>query len=257
MADPSPLPVILELLLDYLSDVLPPTAYTMFETVLEHTWALASSLFTLIYTAITSSFDVEKLLPPLITLLAAYLALVSFYRTTGWMIRTALAFVKWGFILTTLGAAAGYILSNGAFGAAGNGLGALGGGLVPMIGGFLLGLFNGEEGSNANKKSSFRSKAQPRRRPQTKSQSRPKAWESWDKQKGWQYDANANEGREAAEHVQKVVGEVLGAASRVVTESGWWEAAKGVVDDIKTQADMVQKGSSRRKAKTDKATKSR
>ena len=156
MADTN-LPAVFDPLLDYLSDLLPPTAYNIVESLFEHSWTLTRSLLALIVTLITSPsslWDAEKILPPLITLLAAYLALVSFYRTTGWMIRTAFAFVKWGFILTTLGAAAGYILANGAGGAAGDGITAFRNGqIIPMIGGFLLGLLN-RDGSNEARGSS-------------------------------------------------------------------------------------------------------
>jgi len=257
MAD-VPLPTLIELLLDYLYDALPSTVYALVDTLVHHVWGFTCAVVTAAIAVFSSTpvyWDAEKILPPIITLLAAYLALVSFYRTTGWMIRTAFAFVKWGFILTTLGAAAGYILANGAHGAAGDGIAVFGGGVLPMIGGFLLGLLNGDN----KKTSSSRSRASSGRRPksQTKSQSRPKAWESWDQHRDWQYSANANEGRDAAAEVQKVVREVLGTAGKAVTESGWWEAAKGVVNDFKTQAEEANKGSSRQKAKADKASRSR
>ena len=91
------------------------------------------------------SWDSQKILPPLITLLAAYLALVSFYRTTGWMIRTAFAFVKWGGIIATLAAGAGYFMANAGQGQ-GDGVG-LAGGILPMVGNAVFGMLSGQGGA--------------------------------------------------------------------------------------------------------------
>ncbi|TCD65597.1 hypothetical protein EIP91_002444 [Steccherinum ochraceum] len=247
MSDPS-LPAVLELLLDYLSDYLPPTAVDILETLITHLWNLTSSFATLVFTMASSpstSWSAEKILPPIITLLAAYLALVSFYRTTGWMIRTAFAFVKWGFILSTLGAFAGYILANGAHEAAGNGLGAAG--VLPMIGGYVLDWLNGAKPSDASKKPRTRS-GTTRTKAQSKSKSRPNAWDSWDRHQDWQYTANSQDGRDPAAEVQKVLGDMLGSAQKVVAESGWWEVAKGAVNNFQTKAEEVKKdgGRSRR-----------
>lgn len=268
MADTN-LPPIFEPLLDYLSDHLPPSVLNVVETLLDYSWALTRSLIFLAYTLITtpySSWNAEKILPPIITLFAAYLALVSFYRTTGWMIRSAFFFVKWGFILSALGAGAGYFLATG--GGDGDGLGAFGGGgLVPMIGGYLLDMLNGGNDHQGSRGSttpdkSRKNKKQTTRKTKSKSQAqqppRPKAWENWDRHRDWQYNANAQEEKDPATEIQKVVGEVLGAAGRVVKESGWWEAAKGVVNDFSSQAEGQGKGKAggAQKAKS-KSTKSR
>ncbi|KAH8107854.1 hypothetical protein BXZ70DRAFT_17215 [Cristinia sonorae] len=256
----STLPIILELVLDYLSDILPTPILNIVETLFCHSWALANSLFTLVFSLITtptSSWNAETILPPLITLLAAYLALISFYRTTGWMIRTAFAFVKWGFILTILGAAAGYIFANGANGAAGagDGLRAFGGafGIVPVIGGYLLDVLNGEGIGNNNANSRHRlsqtKKSKTKTQTKGKSQPRPKAWESWDRHRDWQYNANAQEERNPAAEIQRVVGEVFGAAGQAVRASGWWEAAKGVVNDFGERSERVRSGEGRAKSR--------
>lgn len=228
------LPELFDPLLDFLSDKLPPQLYDIAETLLTHTYSLATSLYVLVRTLISNSpfqLDAQQILPPLITLLAAYLALVSFYRTTGWMIRTAFAFAKWGFILSTLGAAAGYFLANANLDGAGNGLGAaLGGGLLPTLGGLLMGLFNPDQ-QNAgarNRRSHPRTSSGTRSGSQRKD--RPKAYESWDKHKDWQYTEQAYHQGGGADgaNVQKIIGDI----GRAVKESGWWDAAKGVVDDF-------------------------
>ena len=132
---------ILDSLLSFLSSVLPPPIYSIAESLITHSLSVFVALLNFVYTlASAQNWDAQKVLPPLITLLAAYLALVSFYRTTGWMIRMAFAFVKWGFILTTLGGAAGYFFANANPG--GNGLAMFGDGLLPTLGGMFLDMFN-------------------------------------------------------------------------------------------------------------------
>jgi len=70
----------------------------------------------------------------LITLLAAYLALVSIYRTTSWMVRTTVWMMKWGAILSALAAGAGWMMGNQYAG--GNNVGrGQGGGIMPNING--------------------------------------------------------------------------------------------------------------------------
>ncbi|KAI0071746.1 hypothetical protein K474DRAFT_1668688 [Panus rudis PR-1116 ss-1] len=268
------LPAIFDPLLDYLEDLLPPTAYSILTNLLTYTIALATALFTFVATLVTSGspleWNAEQILPPLITLLAAYLALVSFYRTTGWMIRTAFAFVKWSAIIGILSASAGYFLAN-AGNEGENGVGGLLGGvagLVPMIGGFILNMLNGrdEQGSGGRQQNTRNTRASTRSassrssrsRTQANSGSRPKAWESWDRHRDWQYDESQNrQAGQSGEDVQKVIGEVLGAAGRVVKESGWWETAKGVVNEFQKategRGDTGEGSSGRRKQPPRKA----
>jgi len=240
MADAAAIPEIFDPVFDYLSQYLPPTILSIIETLVANTITALYSLFTLIVALITNSpaqWNAEKILPPLITLLISYLALVSFYRTTGWMIRTAFAFAKWGFILSTLAGMAGYMLANANNGnGGGNGLvDALGGlaRMFPAVGGMLLSMFSGNgnnqqggrrtgrAGSSASSSSSNR-KTRP---------SRPKSWESWDRHSQWQYDENARQQSEGAD-VQKIVSDILGTAKQYVMESGFWETAKGMMDEV-------------------------
>ena len=225
------LPELFDPLLDFLASKLPPQLYDITESLLTHTYSFASSLFVLIRTLISNSpvqLDAQKILPPLITLLAAYLALVSFYRTAGWMIRLTFAFVKWGFILSTLGAAAGYFLANANVDGAGNGLAAaLGGGLLPALGGVLLGMFNPDQQDAAARNRRSRPRTGAAGRSGTQRSSRPKAYDSWDQHKDWQYKEQAyHQGGADGANVQKILGDI----GRAVQESGWWDAAKGAMD---------------------------
>jgi hypothetical protein len=233
------LPEVLDPVLDYLDAHLPPQLYDAAETLLTQVYALLSSLFALGRNLIfhtSESLDAQKIIPPLITLLAAYLALVSFYRTTGWMLRTAFAFAKWGFILSTLGGLAGYMLANGnaAGGGAGNGLGMFANGILPGIGGLLL-RFLDPDAQNAGRAGERRAGAGPSSRTRAKTagqrkgkgkQERPKAWDSWDKHREWQYQEHQqqDEGQDGA-GVQEVIGNILGELGKAAP--GWWEKVMG------------------------------
>ncbi|CAL1708160.1 unnamed protein product [Somion occarium] len=263
------LPEFLDPVLDYLSDHIPPTLYSVLETLLSHSIALVSSLLGLVTAFITepSSWDTQRILPPLITLLTVYVALFSFYRTTGWMIRTAFAFVKWGTIFGLIGIGAGYILANANVDGEGNGVGALfaGAGLIPMMGGLILDMINGQgQDAAGGRRGSRNAQSSPRTRSRTQpnSQSRPNVWDSWDRHRDWQYSENDQAGRDSNMNVQQVVSEVLGAAGRVVEESGWWEAAKGAADGLtKGAGNAGQEGeggsSGRRSTRRSKAKASR
>ncbi|KAI0351027.1 hypothetical protein OH77DRAFT_978737 [Trametes cingulata] len=243
--DDSMLQSFLDPILSFLSSVLPPPIYTIAESLITHSLTLIAALFKFVLTLVNAqSWDAQQILPPLITLLAAYLALVSFYRTTGWMIRTAFWFVKWGGILGALAAGAGYFMghanANGE-----NGVGAaFNGGILSMLGSALLGMLNedGQNTSGASRSSrssrSSRTRAGatgPRTRAQTRKQKekeRPKAWDSWDKHREWQYNAETA-GRDNAarmnEGVQEAVQKVLGVVQEAVGTS-WWETVKNVVE---------------------------
>lgn len=131
------LPEFLDLILDYISTVLPPPVYNIVEYLLSQVYTLLCSLLTLALSLSRSiindtgggnilqrlerwwdSLDATEIIPPLVILLAAYLALMSFYRTSKWMISIVIAFVKWGSLLIILGTAAGWYLSNASVGGA-------------------------------------------------------------------------------------------------------------------------------------------
>lgn len=222
MADLDDLPAFLDPLLDYLAAILPPPIYTTFESLLGHAYTLLTSLLSLLLSLSRSlitdpgplqdkltrwwdSLDATEILPPLITLLCAYLALVSFYRTSRWMISVAFAFVKWGVILTTLGTAAGYYLANAHVGGAQQpGGGVQRWGVVQAVGGLVNEFLDSQE---------RRTRVQSSKR-RGGGKARPKAYDSWDKHEEWQYtertarDDQENENNGWAD-VQKVVGGIL------------------------------------------------
>ncbi|EMD37591.1 hypothetical protein CERSUDRAFT_83338 [Gelatoporia subvermispora B] len=237
-----PLPALFDPLLNYLSSVLPPPLFSIVLTLVTHTWAFATSLFALILAMASSepsTWEAQKLLPPLITLLCAYLALVTFFRTTGWIIRTGIWFLKWGTILSALAAGAGWVLGNAHANEGGLNRWREGNGVLPAFGGLILDALNGQ-GRNAAGGSRSRSNA--RSSSQKQKDPRPKAWESWDRQEQWTYeearDRNAADG--LGEEVQKILGGILGSAGNLVREGGWWEAAKGMMEGVGQDSERQQ-----------------
>lgn len=249
------LPEFLDPILDYISTLLPPPVYNTFEYLLSHAYALVCSLLTLALTLSRSiindpeggpilqrlerwwdSLDATEIIPPLVTLLAAYLALVSFYRTSRWMISMAFAFIKWGFILTTLGTAAGYYLANahvgGAEGANANGVGRQWG-VAQAVGGLVDQFLDGQA-----QRTSTRSRSSTRSKPQSK---RPKVYESWDKQQGWQYsETQPHDGGDAFADAQQVIGQILTGGG------GWWSTLLGTDGERETRRQRRERGTQSR-----------
>ena len=249
---------VLDSLFSFLSSVLPPPIYSIVAPLITHSLSVFTALLNFVYTlASAQNWDAQKVLPPLITLLAAYLALVSFYRTTGWMIRTAFWFVKWGGILAALSAGAGYFMANGGA----NGVGPFNGGrLLSFFGNALLGLVgggtpDGQAGRAGSSRSRTGAKAKKPMQKQ-RDRERPKAWESWDKHRDWQYspdaasrDDTAKVGEDVREAVQKVTGLV-----RDTLGTGWWDAFKNTVEGsglVGTAGGEKEGSRSRRKTKQD------
>ena len=222
-----PLPAFLDPLLDQIRSAIPPPLYSVLLSFLSHTLALITAFAAIILSLLSTKpweWDAQTVLPPLISLLAAYLALISLYRTTAWMIRTSLWFVKWGTIICVLIAGTGWLV-----GAAG-GLETLGAnGFMSSFTGILLDMMNGE-GRNAAGSSHGKSQSRTRTKPRTGA--RPKPWESFERQREWQ---NQQQQEAGDTDVKKLISDLAGSAGRVMTKSAWWEAAKSMVDSVREQ----------------------
>ncbi|KAF5385904.1 hypothetical protein D9615_002390 [Tricholomella constricta] len=241
------LPVFLDPVISYLADTLPPPLYSFLINALSHCLALLSALFTLATSLISSNpleWDAQKLLPPLITLFAAYFALVSFYRSTTWMLRTSVFFVKWGTIFGAFIAGIGWIMGN----ANGNGNGVGSYGVMSGFGSILLDLINGK-GQNAAGGTRSRPRSQ-QSRSRSSEKRKPKPWEPFERHREWQYQEN--QGDVDGADAQQVIRNIIGTAGKVVKESGWWSVVKGVVEgDSKADAeDSSSTGGSSRKAQS-------
>jgi len=253
--DPSfiPLPQILDPVLSYLSSILPPPLYSFLLTLLSHCLALFTSLLSLCYSLFSSSptqWDAQTLIPPLISFLAAYLALVSLYRTTSWMLRTGVWFLKWGTIVGVLFAGAGWLAANGGGGGEMGRAGVGGGGMMAFLSGLVLDAINGG-GQNAAGGSRTRSRTRPQ------SQSRPKVWDSFQQNRDWQYQDNtqSNHNHERSSEqgngmVQGIIENIVGAAER----GGWLAAAQRAMDGFQSAgtepAGTANRKQPARKAKT-------
>ncbi|OJA17472.1 hypothetical protein AZE42_03921 [Rhizopogon vesiculosus] len=242
--DPSdiPLPAFLDPLLEFVAEQLPAPLYSFLISLLSHTLALFTALLSLITSLYASKpweWDAQTILPPLISFLAAYLALVSLYRTTSWMVRTSIWFIKWGTIFGALTAGMGWYMGTQNAGVGNKNI-------ISSLGGFIFDTLNGQGQYTPDAQRSSRT---PRTRTQRKSSDRPKSWESFDKHKQWQYqERNGNqEGNDA----QNIMTNIMRTANRVLAESGWWDVARGMFDGSSSD-DKATAGDNQRRSKTKK-----
>jgi hypothetical protein len=226
---PTALPEVLDPVLTYLSELLPPPLYSFLLSVLSHCLALFTALISLSKTLLTSKpweWDTQTILPPLITFLAAWLAIVSIWRTTTWMIRSSVWALKWGVIVGGLVALAGWATGSGQ------------GGVTSSLMGLVLDLINGP-GRDAAGGSRTRTRS---RVP------KPRVWDSFQAHRDWQYQENNVRGGSGNVEVQKIIGDIV---SRV-TQDGWWNVlSSSLVGEAAAPVDggRMQSG---RKAKTKK-----
>ncbi|KAJ7078888.1 hypothetical protein B0H15DRAFT_914524 [Mycena belliarum] len=221
-----PLPAFLDPLLAYLSDSLPAPIYSFLLTLLSHSLALCTALYSLFLSLLSThplQWDAQTVLPPLIALLTSYLALVSLYRTTSWMFRTSLWFVKWGTIVGGLVAASSWLL----FQQDGNAM--AGHGIVASVGSLILNLLNGD-GRNAAGRTRAQPGRQAKKKPSTRQpKTKPKPWDSFDRHREWQFQENGEAQAANDGGVQDVLGNIMDVAGKAMKESGWWDVAKGVL----------------------------
>ncbi|KAH0827925.1 hypothetical protein J3R83DRAFT_3558 [Lanmaoa asiatica] len=232
MSDMPP-PAFLDPLLEYLDQHLPPALYSFITSFLSHSLALLTAFISLVSTLLASKpweWDAQTIIPPLISFLAAYLALVTLYRTTSWIFRTTFWFIKWGMILSVLAAGAGWYLGNHDINGAGTGL-------VANLGAVLLSALHGGDRDGTGARFS---ETNPRA-----SKHRTRPWESFENR--WQYrEGNPTQVREG--DAQQIMSDIVTAANRILMEGGWWDAAKSVF----TQSDP-QSGEGRSKRKGDRS----
>jgi hypothetical protein len=234
--DENGLPVILEPAFDWLATKLPPSLVdNVIVPGLGHVFALGHSLYDVVLGVASQrpgAWDAEKILPPIITLFGAYLALLSFYRTTSWMVRTTLWFAKWGSLFGALVGGAGYLA--GQQGGAGGVLGGLqdvlgggAGGMARMVGAKLWDVINapGNDAPRTRSRSKARTTgntgADRQTRSSTKSSSKTSS-KTKDKSRAASEPApepRAQPGGDA----QKIMGDIVGFAEKM----GWMGALRG------------------------------
>jgi hypothetical protein len=247
------LPAILDPAFDWLATKIPPAMVdNLIIPALSKLFGFSTSLFEL-FSTVTSgkpgAWDMEKILPPIMTLLAAYLALLSFYRTTSWMIKTSMWFVKWGSLLGALAGGAGYLAGQNGGGDMVNGIKNLvqGGtmGIAKAVGGAMWDAINSPGNNNDEGQRGRRTRTRTRTAGSTadkaaqkifgkatsdKDKTKAKSKSQSKSKSGYAYDPRGandqHDQRDAAPPVdaQKIMGQIVGFAEKM----GWM----GVVKDI-------------------------
>ncbi|KAJ7668413.1 hypothetical protein DFH06DRAFT_1321668 [Mycena polygramma] len=237
-----PLPAFLDPILVYLSETLPAPVYTFIITLLSHLLALCTAFYALFLSLLSThplQWDAQTVLPPLIALLTSYLAIVSLYRTTSWMFRTSLWFIKWGTVIGAIVAASSWLL----FQQDVNGL--AGRGIVAGVGSLVLDMLNGDE-RNAAGGPRTRSRSRKQAKKSNARLKKPKPWDSFESHREWQYQENEGANGGAA---GDVLGNIMNAAGEAVAGSRWWEAAKSAFMGEEVP-DEQESSPGQRKAKT-------
>ena len=210
-----PVPEFLNPLFSYISSCLPAPVSSALLTLITHGLAFLSALLglgTALISTNPSDWDAQRILAPLITLLAAYLALASAVRTATWFVRTAAWLIKWGIVA----AAASAILAWS--------LGAVGGGgvIVPSLIAMVSDMFNGrwKDAAAGGSRSSYQ-----RARPL------PHAWDSFEEHWEWQFEEeqwNAANPASPAAQVQQFVSDALNRAK----DGNWLTIARGALQNV-------------------------
>lgn len=226
--NPDNLPSVLDPLLTYLADALPPPLYSFLIQFLSHCLALLSTFLSLVIALLSkrpAEWNAQTLLPPLISFLATYLALVSIYRTTSWLIRTSLWFAKWGILFGALTTSIGWCLGSTQAGA------IVTSGIASHFHDYLLNIINGLD--------TVGSRQEDHMRDSHKSTTRPKPWESFDHHKEWHYNANLN----GETDLERLFSSLMGAAGRTFKEQlGLKSVMSGVEGHHGDERDGVRSG---------------
>jgi hypothetical protein len=216
------LPECFDYILLYIYEMLPAPIYSLLINILANSLALFTALQTLVTSLISSNpmrWDAQTVLPPLIGVFAAYLALLSLYRTTSWILRTSIWILKWGTILGALVAGAGWYMGDRMEGSIGNY------GFVSNVGGFVLDVINGQ-GQNVVGRSKSKSRIRNSHRLSRSPNKKPQIWESFERHRDWQNQENAAITDEPTNFPQ-IFNDLVGVASKAVGGSRWWKVVQG------------------------------
>ena len=203
-----PLPTVLDSLLSCLADALPPPLYSFVIQFLSHCLALLSAFLNFVIALLSKSpaeWNVQTLLPPLISLIATYLALVSIYRTTSWLIRTSLWFAKWGILFGALATTIGWCLGSTQTS------GIVTSGIALHSLDYLSDIIKGLD--------TVGKRQEVHMGDSRKSTGRPEAWESFGRHKEWQDSTNFNEDVTQNSNLERLFSNLMDVASRTLKES--------------------------------------
>lgn len=235
------LPAIFDPILIYLEDTLPPPLYNILLNFLSHCLAVLSALMNLFASLMSKNpleWDAQTVLPPLVTFLVAYLALLSLYRTTTWMIRTSFWFIKWGMILGGLVAGISWYI-----GVTQTQVGGLmNTGVISYFGNKFLDVINGQNRNAAGSDRSQRTTAR-----------RPKPWDSFDNHQEWQYRDDGAEGGETS-NLETWLNNIIGSAGQMMKDD-WWRT--GLKDMMGQSSPATETSTSRTRRKASSKSQSR
>ena len=214
------LPDCFDHILLYIYETLPAPLYSFLINILANSLALFTALRTLIISLISSNplgWNTQTVLPPLIGIFTAYLALLSLYRTTSWILRTSIWILKWSTILGALIAGAGWYMGNRMEGTIGDY------GYISDVGGFVLGVINGQ-GQNVAGHS--RSRIWNSHRLSQSRNKKPRIWESFERHREWHSQEKEAITDEPA-NLPQIFNDFIGIANRAVEGSRWWWVVGG------------------------------
>ncbi|TEB37530.1 hypothetical protein FA13DRAFT_1726643 [Coprinellus micaceus] len=198
--------VYIEYGLEYLQGKLPPPFYSILITGLSYLLALCTAAARLIGSLASThpqDWDAQTVLPPIITLLAAYLALLSLYRTATWALKLAIWFIKWGAIIGILAMGAGWLAAVSSMNKDGG----------TSLAGIASNLMDGRSGNgNPKSKSNVR----------ISSNDNPRAG-NFQATPNWQYQEGADKQQN---EVQNVMQNIADTAQQILDGSAWWELGK-------------------------------
>ena len=198
--------------LDYLADRLPPPVYSALIALVSRSLVFVSSISTFVASLVSadpSHWNPQQILPPLITLLCAYLALLTIYRTTTWAIRTIFWFFKWGFILSIIFTGMGWYLHDTA------------GGLGPAdsVRAVLDAInYRTPQAAGGMQSTSIHS-----------SNPKPQVWDTFESHRRWRETLRRPDAKDEA-NLEGLIRSVLGPATGFLEQGGqWWQVAKSIV----------------------------
>lgn len=207
-----PVPEFLKPLFSYISSCLPPPVSSALLILIAHGLAFFNALLGLGTALISSDWDAQRIIPPLITLLAAYLALASAVRTARWFVRTTAWLIKWGIIVAAVSAVLAWSL----------GAGSGGGVIVPSLIAMVSDMLNGRwrDAAAGGSRSSYQ-----------RSKLRPRAWDSFEQHWEYQFEEeqwNAANPASSAAQVQQFVAGALNRAK----DGNWLSTARGALQNV-------------------------
>lgn len=217
---------ILDPLLQYLQANLPPPLYSFIVSALSHTFTVVTAiipLFTALIDKNPSEWSTIAFLPPIMTIIAAYLAISTFYRTASWLIRVTFFFLKWASIVGIVMAIAQYFVYDG-------------NDILENQGG------NGRNNFMRVPKEGISSRN--KNYQQSTQGSKPKPWHTFESHQEWQYQEDT---RRVNSQAQKIMDSIVAAAGRVV-QGDWLDAATKLlqVDELASTDETQNQGRARK-----------